>query len=74
MLTKPQIMIVDDEIEFQTLLAKTLETEGFDVTTASNSDAAAQKVREQTYDLALLNLKMVGLTGLELLKVLVEQS
>ena len=70
MLAKPQIMIVDDEIEFQTLLAKTLETEGFDVTTASNGDAAAQKVREQTYDLALLNLKMVGLTGLELLKVL----
>jgi DNA-binding response OmpR family regulator len=60
MLTKPQIIIVDDEIEFLTMLAKTLETEGFDVTTASSGDAAALNVRERSYDLALFNLKMAG--------------
>lgn len=70
----PRILVVDDEEGFRTLLKCGLEDEGYKVTEASNGEEAIILSREHTYDLALLDLRMPGINGIEVLKVIREVS
>jgi len=67
---KIQLLIVDDEVDFLDTIAQRMEMRGFDVTKAYNGNEALQAVKEKKYDIALLDLKMPGLDGFEVLKVL----
>jgi len=67
---KIRLLIVDDEVKFLESISKRLEMRGFDVTTASNGQAAIDIAREEKYDLALLDLKMPGLDGKQVLEIL----
>ena len=68
-----RILIVDDEVKFLESIAKRLELRGLDVTTASNGEQALEIARKERFDLALLDLKMPGVDGREVLKVLKEE-
>ena len=46
--------------------------EGYDVTTASSGEAALKLVSDRHFDLVLTDLKMTGMSGLELLKELTD--
>ena len=60
-----KILIVDDEPQARRLLRTALVEEGFEVTAASTGEEALEKLREETPDAILLDLKMPGMGGLE---------
>ncbi len=66
---KPHILIADDEqIERQTL-SDILRLEGYHVSTVANGEAAVDFVRMNPVDLLVLDLRMPGMSGLDVVKV-----
>jgi DNA-binding NtrC family response regulator len=65
-----KLLIVDDEVKFLQSIARRLELRDFDVTTASNGRDAVEAARTEKFDLALLDLKMPGMDGKEVLEIL----
>ncbi len=59
------ILVVDDEPAQRDLLAGYLKKQGHSVKTAGNGDEAIRLNSEDTFDLAILDLKMPGLDGVE---------
>jgi len=63
------LLIVDDEPDMLTLLKRSLEPElGCQVDTASSGEAALDMIRATDYDLVLADIKMPGISGLEVLE------
>lgn len=58
-----RLLIVDDESRFVATVASRLRLRGFDVHTATNGFDALELARTQPFDLALIDLKMPGLDG-----------
>lgn len=67
-----RILIVDDEETQRKQLAGFLEKQGFIVATAESGQRAIEISQNQYYEVALLDLKMPGMDGIELLKKLKE--
>ena len=67
---KIKLLIVDDEVQFLDSIAERLELRDFDVTKASRGAEALEIADKQKFDLALLDLKMPGMDGRELLEIL----
>ena len=65
-------MVVDDEKSQREILEMILSGEGYDVTTASSGEAAMKFVADRHFDLVLTDLKMTGMSGLDLLKELTD--
>ncbi|HEU4364754.1 MAG TPA: sigma-54 dependent transcriptional regulator [Candidatus Krumholzibacteria bacterium] len=61
------ILIADDEQGVRSSLQRLLEFESYRVVTASDGPAALAAVRDRSIDLALLDIKMPGMDGLEVL-------
>ena len=68
-----KLLIVDDETRFLNAIAQRLTKRGFDVRTASNGADAIEMARGEKFDIALLDLKMPGMDGGEVLRVLKEE-
>ena len=62
------ILIVDDEEHFRTILTTIMEEEGFKVLEAQDGDTALRKIRVNSPDIMLTDVKMPGMDGWELLK------
>ncbi len=69
---KPTILVVDDETQISDLLRDFLTREGYQVLTAANGVEAISLGKENRLDLALLDLKMPGMDGIELFQKLRE--
>jgi two-component system response regulator RegA len=69
---KPSILIVDDDEVFRNRLARAFVERGFDVRTAGDYDSAVAQAQGDSPELAVLDLKMPGRSGLELVKALRE--
>ena len=67
---KIKLLIVDDEVKFLDSIAQRLELRDFDVTKATNGQEAVDAARNDKFDLALLDLKMPGMDGKEVLRIL----
>jgi DNA-binding NtrC family response regulator len=65
-----KLLIVDDEVKFLDSIAQRLEMRGFDVTKAINGTEAIEAAKNKQYDIALLDLKMPGMNGKEVLEIL----
>lgn len=65
---KGKILIVDDEETMRRSLADILRLEGYSVQSASNGEAALLVLAKETIDLVLLDLKMPGMDGLEVMR------
>ncbi|MBI4763681.1 MAG: sigma-54-dependent Fis family transcriptional regulator [Deltaproteobacteria bacterium] len=63
-----RVLVVDDEKEILNILTYILEKEGIKVITAPDGDQAMQKICFATPDAVLLDVRMPGLNGLEVLK------
>ncbi len=61
-----RILIVDDEIEIGQLLEICLKNEGYDVTIETDGQKALENICQNEYDLALLDIMLPHVTGLEL--------
>jgi DNA-binding NtrC family response regulator len=69
-MARKSILVVDDEKNQREILETILSSEGYDVTTASSGEAAMKFVESRRFDLVLTDLKMAGMSGLDLLKEL----
>jgi ATP-dependent Lon protease len=63
-----QILVVDDEEIARTNLEYILSREGYQVKTAANGLQALERVKEQSFDLILTDLKMDKMDGIQLLE------
>lgn len=67
-MARKSILVVDDEKSQREILEMILSSEGYNVTTASSGEAALKIAKEHRFDLALTDLKMTGMDGIELLQ------
>jgi len=67
---KVSLLIVDDEERFLKTLTTRLGMRDFDVTAATDGGRAVEAARERKFDLALVDLKMPGMDGEEVLELL----
>ena len=71
-MTKGKLLIVDDELSVRDSLAKWFTEEGYDVAMADSANQALTRAAEQTFDVALLDIKMRGTDGIALQRCLRE--
>jgi len=64
------ILVVDDEVEICDLLQSFLTEEGYQVFTATNGVEAISLGKQNELDLALLDIKMPGMDGIEVFRKL----
>lgn len=64
-----KLLLVDDEQAFINVLGKRLARRGVDATLATSGAEAIQKLRRNDFDVAVVDLKMEGMDGIELLGV-----
>ncbi len=67
MTEKIRLLIVDDEERFLRTLGDRLSMRGFEVTTATNGEDALEAAGRHEYDVAVVDLKMPGLDGEQVL-------
>jgi DNA-binding NtrC family response regulator len=65
---KQKVLVVDDDKIVIKSCVRILETEGFQVSTVPDADAAMEIVRQDTFDLMLIDVKMPKRDGLYLTK------
>lgn len=65
---KQHVLIVDDQNGIRLLLQEVFSSEGYLTTQASNGKIALELVRSNRPDLVLLDMKIPGMDGLEILK------
>ncbi|MCE5335989.1 MAG: response regulator [Desulfobacteraceae bacterium] len=63
-----KILLVDDEEGYVSVLSKRLVKRNFEVRTALSGSEAIRIVRSQSFDLAVVDLKMDDMSGIEVLK------
>jgi len=63
-----KILIVDDELIMRESLAGWLERDGHDVDTAASGEEALYKCKDRRFDILLVDIKMEGMSGLDVLK------
>lgn len=71
---KKRVLVVDDEPEVTYALQAYFLGKGYEMLTALDGLQAMRYIRQQTIDLVLLDMKMPGVNGLEVLKFLHTQS
>ncbi len=67
---KKRILIMDDDPSVRHMLARILEDDGYDTTSAADGLAGLKLLQEAEVDLVLMDLKMPGMTGEDTLKEL----
>ena len=65
-----RLLLVDDETGFANVLSKRISRRNIEVTTACSGSEAIQALRGREFDVAVLDLKMEDMNGLEVLKIL----
>ncbi|CDN42610.1 MULTISPECIES: response regulator [Paenibacillus] len=65
---KKKVLIVDDQNGIRVLLMEVFTSEGYTTFQASNGKLALDIVRNENPDLVLLDMKIPGMDGLEILK------
>jgi len=65
-----KLLIVDDDEKFLKTIAERLGLKDFDVITATEGNHAIKAAKKGKFDVAILDLKMPGMDGMELLQIL----
>ncbi len=71
---KPSVLFVDDDVSLRRVLTRELEHFGFEVRAFASGEGVLDALREHGADAALLDLKLPGMSGLELLAQLREHD
>jgi DNA-binding response OmpR family regulator len=73
-MTPCKILAVDDENDVLLIVKTTLESEGYDVVSASDGETALEIAMEQKPDVIMLDIMMPGMDGFEVLEHLKEND
>ena len=65
-----RLLLIDDEKDFVNILSKRIKRRKIDVTETFSGAEAIQALRGQEFDVAVLDLKMEDMDGIEVLKML----
>jgi DNA-binding NtrC family response regulator len=68
--TPIRLLLIDDEVGYVNVLFNRLSKRGFAVGKAYSGSEALQSLRQQDFDVAVLDLKMEDMDGIEVLKIL----
>jgi DNA-binding NtrC family response regulator len=68
MIRKSRILLVDDDLMLQRLISRQLEREGFSVSAKGDAESALAALREEEYDVVLLDVNLGEASGLDVLK------
>ncbi len=68
------VLVVDDEGAIRYSVSKTLQRVGYNVAEAASGEEALDVMKKSHYDVVLTDIRMPGLTGVELLKRIKEQA
>jgi signal transduction histidine kinase len=63
-----KVLVVDDEEPVRRLLRQILENNGYDCTPAADAAEARERLKEQSFDLVLCDVKMPGESGLDFIR------
>lgn len=74
MKTSKKILIVDDDTELCEELGELLRDEGFSVETVFDGDNGKKEIEKFNYDLLILDFKMPGVNGIEILREMKEKK
>ena len=69
-----RILVVDDEPQIRRVMRTTLVGRGYMVSDAKSGEEALEKLRDERFDLVLLDMNMPGMGGLEACRVIRSQS
>ena len=64
---KKRILVVEDDAEMRSLLKDFFEEEGFEIDSVSNGSEAFRRIAREPFDLIITDIRMPGLTGLDIL-------
>ncbi len=67
-MTAIRVLLVDDEVAFTAGMEKVLGRRGFDVTVAADGLTALPLIAGQHFDVVVLDIKMPGMDGIQVLK------
>ncbi len=63
-----RILVVDDEIEFVTTLVERLELRSIEAEGVTRGSEALARIAEKKFDIVLLDVKMPGIGGMEVIR------
>ncbi|MDF2695958.1 MAG: Fis family DNA-binding response regulator [Labilithrix sp.] len=66
----PTLLVVDDDEAFRRRLVRAFEARGFEVRAAADAESALVLAREESPELAVVDLRMAGRSGLEVVREL----
>jgi DNA-binding response OmpR family regulator len=69
-----RLLVIDDERDIRHLYAAELEDEGYQVDTAGTGAKAVQLLKKHDFDLVVLDIKMKGESGLQILQNIVKEK
>ena len=70
LMPKRRILVVDDELFVRELLLEFFSKEGYEVCAEESGEKAVEKIKSEVFDVALIDLKMPGISGIETLKMI----
>jgi DNA-binding NtrC family response regulator len=73
-MSSAKILIVDDELIMRESLAGWLQRDGHTIQTAPSGEEALEKLKETHFDIMLVDIKMEGISGLEVLQQVKESD
>lgn len=64
------ILLVDDDQDIWTILSKALKKEGYQIITVQSGASALAEIKEKSFNVVLLDIKLPDMSGLEVLKTI----
>jgi len=68
MKTSQSILVVDDDVAHRIMLKKLIGSWGYDVSEAEDGSIAIERVRQRAFDLILMDIRMLNVSGIEALE------
>src|SRR5258706_13479252 len=73
-MSETRVLVVDDERSMREVLAIALRQAGYDVTLADGGAAALERLRDETFDLVVTDLRMRETDGMAVLRAVRERA
>ncbi len=69
-MTKKKILVIEDEVDIRNLIRHNLTREGYDVGVAENGEEGLRLARKDNYDMAILDLMLPNMNGLDVCRAI----